>query len=555
MYYFKKYSQLTACIFLVLMWTVPDHISPWNTFLQDAFAFIGFALLWGGEKFIFIPIRIYFFLFLLITISLLQYGLGMIAFGDYVFVILISAYCCMSSSVGAASFSDERKGINSNKFSKIDIVFFTVLAGALINSVVGLSQWQGVEHGMFMYPSKGRVYGNIAQPNQLATLLLMALVSLLYFDVNKKISNIWLCIAAGILVFTLVATQSRTGALSITILVLIVFFIKNFKKTLRWTLPSLLFYWVLYISWGGISSAFGGSAAREFAGLSTTRYKLWEQMYAAIFEKPLIGWGWLNLGAAQQKFTVSIGGAENMDHAHNLFLDLMIWFGVPVGGFITLWLIFWILKSLYNNVIVKGCNKSAITIQCAILFILPIAVHSMLEYPFAYMYFLLPCVFFMGVVEADANFLKLISSNFQRLIWLFVLLCVGGSIIIGREYLQLENDFKASLLEEQFYTKENELHQYISSFLILDQYQKLVKVLRTSPSSDIDEEDLKSASMTSERFPWFITMRQYYLYLLRMERCDDARNQKMILESFFGRFGVLKSDEYVIKYNLINACN
>jgi len=96
----------------------------------------------------------------------------------------------MSSSLGILSLIEQRDCVNYENISKIDIVFLTILLGALINSVVGLAQWQGVEQGMFMYPSKGRVYGNIAQPNQLATLLLMALVSLLYFDINKKI-RLW----------------------------------------------------------------------------------------------------------------------------------------------------------------------------------------------------------------------------------------------------------------------------------------------------------------------------------------------------------------------------
>ncbi len=555
MSYFKKYSQLTAGVFLVLMWVIPDHISPWNTFLQEAFACIGFSLLWGGRSFTFIPIRIYISLFLLDIIGLVQYSLGVIGLGDFMFLILVSAYCGMSSSLGALSYIDKRDRVSSEKISKIDIVFLTILFGALINSVVGLAQWQGVEQGMFMYPSKGRSYGNIAQPNQLATLLLMALVSLLYFDINNKIRNIFLYGAAVILVFSLVATQSRTGALSITIMAILVFFIKNFRKSLHWVFSSLLLYWAIFIKWGDISNALGGSAAREFSGLSTTRYKLWEQMYAAISEKPFIGWGWLNLGAAQQDFILSIGGAENMDHAHNLFLDLMIWFGVPVGGVIAIALIYWMMKSLFSNLIAKGNDESAVTAQCAILLILPIAVHSMLEYPFAYMYFMLPCVFFMGIVEGDTRFLKCVSSNFKKLIWIFIFLSLVLSVVVGRDYLEIEDDFKASLLEEQFHTKENELHQYGSLSLILDQYQGLVKVLRTAPSSDIDGEHLETARMISKRFPWLITMRQYYLFLLKMGKCDEANNQKLIIESFFGRFGVIKADEYSIKYNLTGICN
>ncbi|TZG10429.1 hypothetical protein FZC30_10375 [Comamonas thiooxydans] len=555
MSYFKKYSQLTACIFLMLMWVFPDHISPWNTFLQEAFACIGFALLWGGRSFTLIPIRIYIFLLLLIIISLLQYGLGIISFGDFIFLILVSTYCCMSSSLGALSFVEQRDVMSFGNISKIDIVFLTILFAALINSIVGLAQWQGVEQGMFMYPSKGRVYGNIAQPNQLATLLLMALVSLLYFDINKKVREVWLYSAAAILVFTLVATQSRTGALSITILAVAVFFIKNFRSSLCWISASLLLYWVLYIKWGDISNALGGSAAREFIGLSTTRYKLWEQIYAAISERPLIGWGWLNLGAAQQEFAVSIGGVENMDHAHNLFLDLIIWFGVPVGGIIVLALIFWLWKSLFFNFFVKGNDKSAITAQCAVLLIFPIAIHSMLEYPFAYMYFMLPTVFFMGVVEGDAKFLKIISMWFRKLIWVLVFISLILSVVIGKEYFQIENDFKAALLEENFYTKENELHQYSDLPLILNQYYELVKVLRTTPSSDIDDEDLEIARVISKRFPWLITIRQYYLFLLKLGKCDEAKNQKLIIESLFGRFGVLKADEYSIKYNLNGICN
>lgn len=527
-------------------WLITNHYAPWNTFHQEFMALAGLFLIFPWKDKLRLTSTIKLFAIIWITIISIQLFSDKIYFGDFIFGIGATCILCMAYLCG----TQDKKENNTFSLEHIDIFYTAILAASLGNSIIGLAQWQGVAGGLFSLPSPtGRVYGNLAQPNQLATLILLGIISIIHFYAAKKINTFWTACAALILSFTLAATESRTGALSFTILIVVIFLFGKDKSTfssLRWLAPVFGGFWLTFSNWTLLANSTNRTGIYfNPAG----RFDIWEQMLIAIRMKPWLGWGWLNLGEAQysvmEKTPIHIN--INIDHSHNIFIDLIVWFGIPIGlGFITIFF-FWLLKSI--KYIQKNPQEATATI--AFLTLVPIAIHSLLEYPFAYIYFLIPIGFSIGIIEKSKNATsneKYLERNTIRAI---AALTTIISIAIAINYMKIEKDFFAARIEKDFFTKDQDLHIYSTSMNILTQYESLIKLAKSNENNHPTIEDARKTSM---RFPWLSNYKQYYVELLRNRRCLQAQSHINIIEKLFGEFGVLKSEEAATYAGLKNNC-
>lgn len=527
-------------------WIITNHHVPWNTSHQEFIALAGMFLVFPWKNTPNISNNLKFLMFVWCSILTIQYFSHEIYFGDFLFgigviFIFFMAYCC------------GKQKINENYSEKNNIetiIYSALLAAALANSIVGLSQWLGVSAGIFSLPSPTwRVYGNMAQPNQLATLLLFGIISLIYFDIKKQIKIVWLILAASILSFTLAATESRTGALSFTVLIgLILFLNKNSKifLALRWLIPAFIIFWITYANWSALS--IGVSRSGVYFS-SSGRFELWEQMITAIQMKPWLGWGWLNLGEAQ--YAVIGATSEqikiNIDHAHNIFIDFLVWFGIPIG----ITLIAVIIKFTINTLLYIKQNPKDSSTYIAYLMLIPIGIHSLLEYPFAYLYFLIPIGIFIGKIESSINFEIKESSTEKKISFAIAISTVVFSIIIAVNYFQIEKDFFAARLEKEFFTSEQNFHTYENQTNLLTQYKKLLSLAK---SDEINPIEISEARKITMRFPWLSNYKQYYVELLRNKECKNANSHMEIIEKLFGDFGAAKTNEAAIYAGLTNIC-
>lgn len=527
-------------------WIITNHHVPWNTSHQEFIALAGIFLLFPWKNIPNISNNLKFLMFVWCSTLTIQYFFHQIYLGDFLFgvgviFIFFMAYCC------------GKQKINDNCSTKNNIetiIYSALLAAALANSIVGLSQWLGVSAGIFSLPSPTwRVYGNMAQPNQLATLLLFGIISLIYFDIKKQIRIVWLIIAASILSFTLAATESRTGALSFTVLIgLILFLNKNSKifSSLRWLIPAFIIFWITYANWSALS--IGVSRSGVYFS-SSGRFELWEQMITAIQMKPWLGWGWLNLGEAQY----SVIGATseqikiNIDHAHNIFIDFLVWFGIPIG----ITLIAVIIKFTINTLLYIKQNPKDSSTYIAYLMLIPIGIHSLLEYPFAYLYFLIPIGIFIGKIENSITSETKESSAEKKFSFVVAISTVVFSIIAAINYFQIEKDFFAARLEKEFFTSKQNFHNYENQTNLLTQYKKLLSLAK---SDEINPIEISEARKITMRFPWLSNYKQYYVELLRNKECKNANSHMEIIEKLFGDFGVAKTNEAAIYAGLSNIC-
>lgn len=423
-----------------LAWLVPNHYPPWLSFHSELVAFSAatcmlIAVLAGSNQAIFLP-RICWVALLAVLIAWIQFFLGISPFfGD-----ALTASFYMLGMVGAMAVGfvcNQASAINARHIQLMNVF----LLGALLSACIGLAQWLALVDGLDIFVLGiglgARVSGNLAQPNQLATLLLMGITGLVYAFETSRISKWTFNLALIFMSCMLVLTQSRAGLLSVLFIGCFLYY-KNLKVPLKWLRLEIIIWAssIFFLAWQ-LPYIFeilqiDGSRGVSFTD-SSGRLNLWYQFSKGIWEKPWLGYGWNQSTSAQMVGAVALPGDLTVTYAHNLILDLLAWNGIPLGLLFTLLGAWWFVDRIrrvrsLNGVIVMSC-------------LLPLLTHSMLEFPFAYSYFLLPASLLVGAIEAEVSIARHFELN-RKMAWGLVLVWCLAGIYFVYEYFLIEEDFR-----------------------------------------------------------------------------------------------------------------
>ena len=117
-------------------------------------------------------------------------------------------------------------------------------------------------------------------------------------------------------------------------------------------------------------------------GSTFHRWDAWILFIDAISQRPWFGYGFNQSALAQMEVAVNHPNLFGVfTFAHNIFLDLIIWCGIPIGialiGFIILW--------LFKNLNQVSNPENALLM----MMLLVVGNHAMFEMPLYYAYFLL----------------------------------------------------------------------------------------------------------------------------------------------------------------------
>ena len=266
---------------------------------------------------------------------------------------------------------------------------------ALLSSAMGLLQYFGMASVLSPWlhvPSSwGEANANLRQRNQLATLLAIGTLSVLWWQAKGLASKqaAWML---ALLAIGNAATASRTGLLHMLLVVLITLWWSRQgehgqKFSGPWALWALGVYalasvclpWLLHHSTGQlIEPAWSRLANDEACG---SRRVLWGNVLHLIAQKPWTGWGWGELKYAHYMAQYP-GGAESrfcdmLGNAHNLPLHLAVTLGVPVTALIFLTL-------LVAVIAVRPWKSRQLHQQLAWGVLAVIGLHSLLEFPLWY---------------------------------------------------------------------------------------------------------------------------------------------------------------------------
>jgi O-antigen ligase len=385
---------------------------------------------------------------LIALVLLLFAAIGSWHFADLPSGLTLSAVGVIASSmlilwVAAAAAQSGHGAAAFNAFC-IALIVTSVLSSLVGMVQVFAPQWAD---GQWIATASvpGRASGNLRQPNHLSSLLLWAALALAWTLETGRIKRPVAAVLGSLFMLGLVLSASRTGTLGVIVLALWGALDKQRPRPVRvMLLLSPLVYalcWWGSTEWARQSHQVFGAAARLTADgdLSSSRFGIWSNTLALIAQHP-----WFGVGFGEFNFAWSLTPFPKrphafFDHTHNLPLQLAVELGLPLTGLVLALLMFAMWRAWRGSR--DTSNLDAPMRMSAFMMVLMMALHSQLEYPLWYAYFLLPTAFALGLclgeVSDSAVERSTHSAGRTRPLVLAALLMLGGSIASLYDYLRV----------------------------------------------------------------------------------------------------------------------
>lgn len=523
------YLLILVFIFSSLSFLLPNHYVPWLTVYQDFAMFLAlFFIVLIIQKSVFFVDK--FFIIIGISIvPLFQFIFHKIFFlGDALTAFIYIFGFGISFLVGLNLARTNKIAILLNYLS-IVFIFCSVLSVFLI-----LKQWLLLTNGGIWIadiPPNGRPFANFAQPNNCATFLCIGLMSTLYFYEKEYINQLCGIFLSSFTLLGIALTQSRTAWI-FTLFILIWWFWKTQYFQVRLHRLSVFYFVGIFIFFivtiPYISNHLGIATISDIVSRATSSYlriPMWHQMLLAIQAQPLLGYGWNQVSVAQLSVFLEYPTTEQIDYSHNILLDLLIWNGIPLGVTIISAFSWWLYR--LSQLVLSIEPFIALSMVGAVL------VHSMLEFPFAYAFFLIPTGFLLGLVQAQDNNIKIVQIPRNITYFISVLsgfLCVWTFF----EYRVISKDAELVRFESLNIGNLHAEHD-APNVILLTQLREQIRFIRTEPKANMSQEQLDWMRHVAYRYSSLSNLYRYAQALALNNQPDLAKNYLLIIEKLYGK--------------------
>jgi O-antigen ligase len=395
---FHSVALLLGALALFACWLVPGHYFPWIAFQNEALAALA-GLLFGVAA---LAVRdgpprwpaASSVLALTALIPPLQWVAGQISFrSDAVLSFLYLAALSLCVSAGATLALADRKKL-------LDSLFGALLAAGIVSVGMAMAQWLnlGLTDLVEWLPPGYRAIGNIAQPNHLAALLALSVLSALWFYETRRIGGAALALVCIWLVFGMALTRSRMIWLAAVVFALWWLWMDR-RTTLRLR-PALLLVGlgvlaIAVVGLGALSDLLQTHSPESLAKRLQTgggRLRIWAALVDGVMQSPWVGYGWSQVSRAGLAGSLNHYTGESMlRQSHSVPLDLLAWVGIPLGlllmGLVALW--WW--RQL------RRCDSAERALALSVVGLLTL--YSLIEFPLESFFFLVPCGLCVGALE------------------------------------------------------------------------------------------------------------------------------------------------------------
>jgi O-antigen ligase len=415
-----------------------------------------------------------------------------------------------------------------------------LLVGALASAFIAWVQHIDSDAlGRLIMPrSPGRVWANLGQSNQLADYLALGLASVGYLYASDRLALRWGAPATLALAYILGLTGSRTAWVYLAGLVALSagFWGLDRSRSNRRLLGlcSLALAACILLPWlvGDLTTAASRLGGSEIG--AEERLRIWRAAILMLRDSPLFGIGFRQFGWHHFALNAQMPQPRMLgftDHAHNLLLHVLAEFGLVgfalLAGFALLWV----------AGLVRQPRTPAHWWIWAVALVL--GVHSMLEYPLWYAFFLGVTAVVLGLGEPNTLRLQLGQSGRTGRL-LFVGLLALGWFVAGqliRDYMVLEN-FLA--FRYRYMHASAELNRQAKDALLeihrgslLAQYVELGLARTISVDTDRLADKFAVNSRAMRLFPIDdVTYRQAMLLALRGDQAAARRQWDLAVASF-----------------------
>jgi O-antigen ligase len=479
-----------------IAWLLPNHSPPWSSFFHETL--VAWALLplgwWVALRSKTLPVPVSAqVVAALACVPVLQFVLGQIRFGgDALLAALYLFALALCIIVGARWRALSRDAV------ALTVSLWLVVV-ALLSWALALAQWLGLDSlGVLLadLPPGSRPTGNIAQANHFATLMAWGLIGVWLLYERRSVRGSIASCAAGCLLLGIAMSQSRTGWAHVGLLLVAAWMLRRRALVRLHPIAALLLavgFATLVLAWTPLNQALllRPSLSLEQLTQGGSRIEIWRVSALAILAQPWLGYGWTQVGLAQQAMALHAPGAQVVfGDAHNILLDLMLWNGLPIALLVLSALGMW----LFNRVRRIADAESALFI----LLLLTLLLHAQFEFPQSYAYFLLPAGLVAGILETDSGTPPRHAVR-RSLWWGTLAACALVLAAITAEYHALEQ----SLMRYRFESARvgSQRGSQPPPTVLLTQLGALMHFVRIDAASVLDDEQLRQMSKVVERFP------------------------------------------------------
>lgn len=482
-----RYTHISLA-FIGLMWTLPflyyRHVLPLTTFYQEwGAAMLGLCATlllltkryWQQPE---IP-RIVLLPIALMLLIVLQFALGKVAYFSH--TLLTSLYLMWAALLIMLGHR-LREELGLPVLATVLAVF--LLLGAELNALAGVLQNYRL-HTVFdtvvAIKIPGGVYGNVAQPNHYANYIMLGLISLGLLRLHLRL-NIWLVVLlAAPLLFVMVLSGSRSSWLYLLFMAAMSFLWqrrdKSYLPLLRYSLLLILgfslMHVVVMIPWlaGPADTMSTVERLTSQVGGRSIRLHLWHEAWLIFTQHPWLGagvgqFGWQHFMLGPSLRNTIIQGIYN--NAHNTVMQIAAEMGMAglliLFGTLALWM--------------RQAWSAPRTIHhwwgYGLLAVL--GIHSMVEYPLWYAYFIGVAALTLGMLDNTTYRLEL--RGLGRLsVAAILLLGVLSLMQVWQGYRKLEGMRSlrpTSAVDENFFRAVNEGLVATHKQALLQPYSELV---------------------------------------------------------------------------------
>ncbi len=329
--------------------------------------------------------------FLLATLPWLQW-LGGVQFyrGD---AVLVSAYLLAFALCVAVAQSLAA----ADRAALADRLAAAMLFAAACSVPLAVLQWLGwLRLDLGMKVAAGRPVAHMEQTNLLCSLMIQGVLGAWRLCERGRLGRIPFGVLALIFLLTADLTQSRVAWLVLVAAGAAVIWRSNsleLRKRVVLIVGAAVIVGVgaIAVPWIDGQLGFTGLALGDRVS-GGRRPDAWLLFLDAARLHPWVGWGALQNGAAQ--FAVAPAHPPLFwlfTSAHDVVLDLVVWFGIPIGVGAGVALIIAVFLRLS-----RAPDAAAFTTALAIMALL---LHGLVELPLQYTYFLFPMGLMMGTVN------------------------------------------------------------------------------------------------------------------------------------------------------------
>ncbi|MCO5397331.1 PglL family O-oligosaccharyltransferase [Ralstonia soli] len=402
----------------------------------------------------------------------------------------------------------------------LTVIAVAVIVGGLLTVAIELLQLFRVPNlpgDFFSINPTGtarRMWGNLNQPNHVGTYLAFGLAACLFLGHRHRKWLALLMVVVQMLLIGMALTFSRVTWVHIAVIgALAGIPLAVEAKGRAWPVRlvalvgPLLLLVVAYQGWNwAISFANAawtldlpgsmGQRMQEGAGL---RPLLWKHAWHMFLAHPWLGGGWGDYAWNQFVQTDTVGQVEMSLNAHNIVLDLLAKAGVVGLAAVFAPLAWWALD------VRKRLQQPETVFLGAVVAVL--MVHSLLEYPLHYVFFLFPFAFVLGYL--DHRQLRLPSGPVVWTLSGVVVIC--GVVLLVR----LWADYR--VLERLYFAQEGAVKQLAkaqgSGPMLLAPYATLISAMNASVNQETAASLEGGEQRAAQFYPAPATVQRYALAL------------------------------------------